>query len=141
MLNCPPSSLDSDHMKSLYALSLSLFAGSLIFAGCATTEGPTTSANMPPSAGGEASSVETTTTTVETTSTTVEPLKDDGSDKIVPLLEMPKDKKGYPYAIKTKWPGLVKSPYAQTKTLVDVSSMASGSHARCPHTWKIFTVP
>ncbi len=65
---------------------------------------------------------------------------DTGSDQPIPLKELP-TKKGYPYAIKTKWPGLVKSPYAQDKTLVDVSNLASGSPARCPHTGKIFIVP
>lgn len=50
-------------------------------------------------------------------------------------------KKGLPYAIKTKWPGLVKSPYATDKTLVDVSTFPSGSFARCPHTAKTFVIP
>ena len=125
-------------MKQIFALSLAIVVGSLVFVGCESTESSSKSANVPP-----APSVDTTGTTgsapvaPDATVSTTAPV-DDGT--IVPLEKLPK-KKGYPYAIKTKWPGLVKSPYAQDKQLVDVSTMTSGTPARCPHTGKIFIVP
>lgn len=50
-------------------------------------------------------------------------------------------KKNYPYGIKSKWPGLITSPYAPDKTLIDCTTLKSGSLALCPHTGKIFIVP
>ncbi len=123
-------------MKSFFSSCLALAVVSLVFVGCESTKPNNTSASVPPP------SVDPSTTgtnappqdaTVSTTSPT-----DEGA--IIPLDKLPK-KKGYPYAIKTKWPGLVKSPYAQDKQLVDVGPMASGTPARCPHTGKIFIVP
>ncbi len=58
----------------------------------------------------------------------------------VDIDKLPK-KKGYPYGIKTSTTGLVKSPYAPDKELVDVSRFQSGNFVRCPHTGKIFVVP
>jgi len=63
----------------------------------------------------------------------------DGSGA-VDIDKLPK-KKGYPYGIKTSTTGLVKSPYAPDKALVDVSRFQSGNFVRCPHTGKIFVVP
>ena len=124
------------HPKYFY---LSLCAAAALIAGCTTTEEKSsTSASVPPSSGSEVSS--TNSAPVETAPQTVETPVDDGSGAIVPIKSLP-TKKGYPYAIKTKWKGLVKSPYAQDKTLVDVSAMESGKPARCPHTGKIFYVP
>jgi len=64
----------------------------------------------------------------------------DNTTEIIPLKDLP-TKDGYPYGIKTKWPGLVKSPYAQDKSLVDVSKFTPNTSAKCPHTGKIFVVP
>jgi PBP1b-binding outer membrane lipoprotein LpoB len=125
-------------MKSLRHLSL-IAASTLIFAGCASDK-PTTSATMPP-AGSEATTTTTTQTTTMTTETTEAPVVapvDTG--EMIPISKLP-TQRGYPYAIKTKWPGLVKSPYAQDKTLVDVTNLPSNKPARCPHTGKIFIVP
>jgi hypothetical protein len=131
-------------MKSFCTSLLTLVIGSFLFLGCASDQ-PKSSASMPPS---DTAISETTTTTTETTTatTSTEPVTpvvvptDNGSDQPIPLSKLP-TKKGYPYAIKTKWPGLVKSPYAQDRTLVNVEGMTSGSPARCPHTGKIFIVP
>lgn len=62
------------------------------------------------------------------------------SNSTVDIDKLPK-KKGYPYGIKTNTSGLVKSPYAPDKALVDVSRFQSGNFVRCPHTGKIFVVP
>ena len=99
-----------------------------------------TSATMPPPA--EGTSIETATSE---TSTPITPAvtgssTTGNSEQPVPIKSLP-TKKGYPYALKTKWSGLVKSPYAQDKIPVDVSGFVSGSFARCPHTGKIFVVP
>ena len=64
----------------------------------------------------------------------------DSSDGRVDIDKLPK-KKGYPYGVKTSTAGLVKSPYAPDKALVDVSRFQSGNFVRCPHTGKIFVVP
>jgi hypothetical protein len=119
---------------------------SLALVGCASSERRSTSASVPPAQTGQSempvepespgSTVSSSTTT--TTETSVDVPTDTG--KVIPIKDLP-TKKGYPYAIKTKWPGLVKSPYAQEKTLVDVSTLTPGSPARCPHTGKIFIVP
>ncbi|MBI4024424.1 MAG: hypothetical protein HY360_05545 [Verrucomicrobia bacterium] len=83
----------------------------------------------------------------EATDAAVVPPTDDGSGQIIPLKNLPAKKLrgvAYPYAIKTKWTksdGLVKSPYAQDKQLIDVSKYAPGDPVRCPHTGKIFIVP
>jgi hypothetical protein len=141
-------------MKKVCFLNLTLGAIAFILAGCASDK-PSTSAKMPPptpiptyvepevAPTGETSTTTSTTTTVteQTTAPVVAPT-DTGS--VIPLKDLPTKKgngQSFPYAIKTKWPGLVKSPYAQEKTLVDVSTLSSGSFARCPHTGKIFVVP
>ncbi len=60
--------------------------------------------------------------------------------EIIPLDQFPK-RKGYPVALHSKWPGLVKSPYAQDKQMVDVSRFSPDSPVRCPHTGQIFFTP
>ena len=133
-------------MKISHALTFPVIAGAILLAGC-SSEHRSTSAVPPPAAvttttestSTTATTTDTTVATPDTSSQTVTPPTDTSSGTI-PLKDLP-TKKGYPYAIKTKWPGLVKSPYAQDKTLVDVSSLAPGSPARCPHTGKIFIVP
>ncbi|MCC7518146.1 MAG: hypothetical protein IT578_03055 [Verrucomicrobiae bacterium] len=60
--------------------------------------------------------------------------------EILPLDLFPK-RKGYPVALRSKWPGLVKSPYAQDKQMVDVSRFPPDSPVRCPHTGQIFFTP
>lgn len=125
-------------MKSLSFIILLIT--SFLFFGCASNK-PSTSATIPPAETSES----TVSITESTTSSTqqqpaVQASTDTSSDEPIPLKNL-KTKKGYPYAIKTKWPGLVKSPYAQDKTLVDVSNLAPDSPARCPHTGKIFIVP
>jgi hypothetical protein len=119
---------------------LLLLSVSLLFAGCASDDPPrTTSAVMPPPS---IDDPVVSTTIVETTTETVKPVAP-GTETVtdpVPVKNLP-TKKGHPYAIKTKWPGLVKSPFAQEKTLVDVGTLTPDSPARCPHTGKIFIVP
>lgn len=122
----------------MFSLCLALVISALVFVGCETTESASTSATLPAPTVDAGMPMETNSAPVEAVMTT--PPTDDGSGQIIPLEKLPK-KKGYPYAIKTKWPGLVKSPYAQDKQVVDVSSMSSGTPARCPHTGKIFIVP
>ncbi len=123
--------------------------GALIFTGCATSTPPSpenTSTSTPSSPPQEApSSIDTTADSSNnpTTPAATIPTTSD-SDQPVPIEDLPTKKiKGiaYPYAVKTKWTGLVKSPYAQDKQLVDVSTISSGSAARCPYTGKIFIVP
>jgi hypothetical protein len=116
------------------------FALALLLAGCASDDHPrSTSAVMPPPVIDDSTVV--STTTIETTSTdTVQPAAPGTEGDQIPVKTLP-TKKGHPYAIKTKWPGLVKSPHAQDKTLVDVSNLPPDSPARCPHTGKIFIVP
>lgn len=60
--------------------------------------------------------------------------------EIIPLNQFPK-RKGYPVALRSKWPGLVKSPYAQDKQMVDVTRFGPDSAVRCPHTGNIFFTP
>ncbi|MFZ4694340.1 MAG: hypothetical protein ACOYMV_04355 [Verrucomicrobiia bacterium] len=60
--------------------------------------------------------------------------------EIIPLDQFPK-RKGYPVALRSKWTGLVKSPYAQDKQMVDVSRFSPDSAVRCPHTGQIFFTP
>lgn len=60
--------------------------------------------------------------------------------EIIPLSQFPK-RKGYPVALRSKWPGLVKSPYAQDKQMVDISRFGPDSAVRCPHSGKIFFTP
>ncbi len=131
-------------MKLLHTSIFSALTAALLFSGCSSTSSDSPTTATPPPATTDAATttpapVDPAPAPVDTSSQTVTPPTDSGSST-VPLDSLPK-KKGYPYAIKTKWPGLVKSPYAQDKTLVDVSSLASGSPARCPHTGKIFIVP
>ncbi len=113
-----------------------IFAASLVLLGCASEKPKNGSVNMLPPSQTE---VPQPPSPSEPNSAEPQQAPTDTGEQI-PLSKLP-TKKGYPYAIKTKWPGLVKSPYAQDKTLVDVSSMSSGSPARCPHTGKIFIVP
>lgn len=116
-------------MKKLSTLFLA-FALTIIGFGCTTDGGKEKSVSNPPPPPPEDQT--TTTTTTETTTTT--------TDGAVDIDKLPK-KKGYPYGIKTNTPGLVKSPYAPDKALVDVSRFQSGNFVRCPHTGKIFVVP
>ena len=134
-------------MKSFLKLTAAMTGFCLLAGGCTTTEKTSAPATMPPaseeaSVDGAAGSAGTEKEMSPESSqkSTVQVPVDDGSGQIIPLKDLPK-KKGYPYAIKTKWTGLVKSPYAQDKKLVDVNNLASGSPARCPHTGKIFIVP
>ena len=138
-------------MNLFRVFSLFVLGSAFLIVGCASDEeSRSKSATMPPPSI-DTPGTTTTTTTIETTTTptqtpsgqtttqtTTTTTVDDGSPK--PLSSLP-TKRGYPYGIKTKWPGLVKSPYAQDKTLVDVNTYASGSPVRCPHTNKIFIVP
>ena len=62
-------------------------------------------------------------------------------DSPAPVIVVPPVSRGYPYAIKTETAGVVKSPYAVDRALVDVSQFSTGDLARCPHTGKIFVVP
>ncbi len=113
----------------------SLMCAVLFLSGCETTDAKKKSDNPPPPPETE---VPTSSAPVEPTP--APPVVDDGSGKTIPIKDLP-TYKGYPYAIKTKWPGLVKSPYAQDQKLVDVSTLSANSPARCPHTGKIFIVP
>ncbi len=112
----------------------------VFLSGCATSDSnsPSKPAAMPPPASGTTDQQPSVTSDQSPSVVDGGALTDDGS--IIPPDKLPM-KKGYPYAIKTQWPGLVKSPYAQDKQLVDVSKMVSGSFARCPHTGKVFVVP
>jgi hypothetical protein len=126
-------------MKIHHFLSFVLVVFFLGLSGCTTTD--STKKSPPPAT---SSNQETPTptpppATTDTTASAPTAPVDDGTIK--PLDQLPKGKGGFPYGIKTKWPGLVKSPYAQDKTLVDVGSMSSGTPVRCPHTGKIFIVP
>jgi superkiller protein 3 len=47
----------------------------------------------------------------------------------------------YPAAVKSRFPGKVKSPYAEDKIFVDVLKFEPGTPVKCPHTGKIFLVP
>jgi hypothetical protein len=139
-------------MKYIRILGLSLGVLSFFLAGCSSDK-PSTSARMPAPATVEPEvpaptpvetpsvSASTSTSSTESSQSVAAPT-DTGSP--ISLKDIPTKKingVSYPYAVKTKWPGLVKSPYAQDKTLVDVSTLSPGSLARCPHTGKIFVVP
>ena len=123
-------------MKTRALFPLFIFSASLVLLGCASDKPKNGGVNMLPPAQTE---VPQPSAPAEPNITETQQAPTDTGEQ-VPLNKLP-TKKGYPYAIKTKWPGLVKSPYAQDKTLVDVSTMSSGSPARCPHTGKIFIVP
>ena len=104
--------------------------------GCGTMGGKEeASSPPPPPPAAERQEAVTSSTTTTTTTTTQE-----NTSANVDIDKLPK-KKGYPYGIKTNTPGLVKSPYAPDKALVDVSRFQSGNFVRCPHTGKIFVVP
>lgn len=134
-------------MKIHPFFSFALVVLVLGFAGCTSTGSNT---KTPPASSAATDSKETPAPTptppaadsTEPSAATPapQPAADEGSNQTIPIDKLPK-KSGYPYGIKTKWPGLVKSPYAQDKTLVDVGAMASGTPVRCPHTGKIFIVP
>jgi hypothetical protein len=113
-------------MKKISTLFLA-FAITIITFGCASGGGREKSSSNPPPPPppDEQTAAEPTPST---------------SDSGVDIDKLPK-KKGYPYGIKTNTPGLVKSPYAPDKALVDVSRFQSGNFVRCPHTGKIFVVP
>mgnify|MGYP001559268404 CR=1 FL=1 len=118
-------------MKKISTLLLA-FALTMIAFGCATDGArEKTAGNPPPPPPPD----EQTTASDNGTQTGAT----DGSGA-VDIDKLPK-KKGYPYGIKTSTPGLVKSPYAADKALVDVSRFQSGNFVRCPHTGKIFVVP
>ena len=124
-------------MKFLRLFTFSILSSLLLFTGCAASK-PSTSATMPPPSE-EVVTTTTQTTTTETTSESVAvPPMDTG--EMIPISKLP-TKYGHPYAIRTQWPGLVKSPFAQDKKLVNVEGLASGTAARCPHTGKVFIVP
>jgi len=131
-------------MNASYNLSMIALAVSLVLTGCASSGAPSISAVMPPP-----TSEALPDSTVANEEIKVElqdgvPLTDNGSGQIIPLKDLPtKTIRGaaYPYAIKTQWPGYVKSPYAQDKKLVDVSAFPSDTPVQCPHTRKIFIVP
>ncbi len=125
-------------MKRFLLVIFSITTAAFLFSGCATGKPKTDGVTTLPQNHSEAPPPETPATPTPDTGVAVTPPVDNGT--LIPIDKLPK-KKGYPYAIKTKWPGLVKSPYAQDKTLVDVSALSSGSPARCPHTGKIFIVP
>lgn len=122
-------------MKLIFSLLSLTLAAFFLMVGCETTSSNKKVENLPPSG----SEVPTNAVPVEIPQVTA-PITDDGSGKIIPVKDLP-TYKGYPYAIKTKWAGLVKSPYAQDQKLVDVGSLPPNSAARCPHTGKIFIVP
>ncbi len=134
-------------MKLFRFWNITLGVLAFVLAGCASYK-PSTSAKIPPSttvgepeipySAGPAAQTIPPGTVDSTASPSVSAPIDTGSP--IAIRDIP-TKKGYPYAIKTKWPGLVKSPYAQDKTLVDVSTLSPGSFARCQHTGKIFVVP
>lgn len=122
-------------------------AVSLVLTGCASSGKPSTSAAMPtPTSIAPPDSTVANTPTEETRMGLQggAPLTDNGSGQIIPIKDLPtKTIRGtaYLYAIKTQWPGYVKSPYAQDKKLVDVSTFPSDTPVQCPHTRKIFIVP
>jgi hypothetical protein len=128
-------------MKSI--VSLSLFAFILMITGCASTDSknaadaPVMETQTPPQ-DPAATPPTTSVSPVETAPTETPSAPSDGA--IIPLKDIP-TYKGYPFAIKTKWAGLVKSPYAQDKQVVDVGSTPKDTPMRCPHTGKIFIVP
>jgi hypothetical protein len=117
-------------MKKISNLFLAAVLTFITF-GCTTDKGTErTSSNPPPPPPDEQ-------TTASDSGTQTGATDDSGA---VDIDKLPK-KKGYPYGIKTNTPGLVKSPYAPDKALVDVSRFQSGNFVRCPHTGKIFVVP
>ena len=118
-------------MKKISNLFLACIM-TLIASGCATDSSKEKSSSNPPPPPPPDEQAATTTTGDATAPS-------DGS-AAVDIDKLPK-KKGYPYGIKTNTPGLVKSPYAPDKALVDVSRFQSGNFVRCPHTGKIFVVP
>ncbi len=125
-------------MNSSYSLALILSVTSIALLGCASSQPAGTSAKMPPSTSEMPTAVTSSDPSFQEGSI---PTVDGDTGQSIPIKDLPKGKGGYPYAIKTKWSGLVKSPYAQDKKVVDVSTLPSGSAARCPHTGKIFMVP
>jgi hypothetical protein len=117
-------------MKKISNLFLAVVL-SLVTFGCGTDKASDRSSSTPPPP--PPPDAETTTADAGAAATS------DG-DSTVDIDKLPK-KKGYPYGIKTNTAGLVKSPYAPDKALVDVSRFQSGNFVRCPHTGKIFVVP
>ena len=117
-------------MKKISTLFLAL-ALTLVIFGCTTDSGGERRAGNPPPP--PPPDEQTASTDGAQTGAS------DGS-ATVDIDKLPK-KKGYPYGIKTSTTGLVKSPYAPDKALVDVSRFQSGNFVRCPHTGKIFVVP
>lgn len=124
-------------MKPIQALLLAAATASLIFVGCETTSSSTKASAEPPPSVDTTSTGSTNAAPVDASATT--PPGEDTSSATIPLDKLPK-KKGYPYAIKTKWAGVVRSPYAQDK-FVNVEGHPAGTPVRCPHTGKIFIVP
>ena len=128
-------------MNFSFKCFLSFFVFVFLLLGCASDKSQSRSANIPPSVAEKPTSDAPGIDSVEANTTAASvPSAETGSEQPIPIKNLP-TKNGYPYAIKTKWPGLVKSPYAQDKILVDVSTLKSDSPARCPHTGKIFIVP
>jgi len=135
-------------MNPIHLVRYAFLSAGVILSGCAGTGSHSRgkSADAPPAAStgtdstGNSQDPQPSVTDVTDSEPSASAPTDDGSNRMIPIDQLPK-KKGYPYAIKTKWPGIVKSPYAQDKQHVDVSKMSSGSAARCPHTGKIFIVP
>ncbi|MDD2706943.1 MAG: hypothetical protein PHV34_02955 [Verrucomicrobiae bacterium] len=128
-------------MKSIRLTSIFALAAALVFSGCATTQSAKKTEPQQPTPGSEVPADPPSEPAPSQPSQPPPPPPTAAdSNQIIPLDKLPK-KSGYPFGIKTKWPGLVKSPYAQDKTLVDVGAMASGTPVRCPHTGKIFIVP
>lgn len=130
-------------MNSIRTVALALVLASMVFTGCETT--PSKSAKIPPSEGSELPTTSDGATANDSdTPVAPAPPTESGGSGSIPIKDLPtKTVRGaaYPYAIKTKWPGLVKSPYAQDKQLVDVSANPTGTLMKCPFTGKIFVVP
>jgi hypothetical protein len=123
------------------SLSILLSSVCIIFiSSCASDSASKSAALPPPSAQGATTVTEEVQTSSTTSTETKEVVTPIDSGEEIPLSKLPMVN-GHPVAIKTKWPGLVKSPYAQKKQLVDVSEFKAGDAARCPHTGKAFIVP
>ena len=126
-------------MNETQSMAAVLLVELLVFTGCASDQFSGTGTPTPEQETSEAQSSATPSDTSASTDILSSTEETAGSFQPIPIKDLPA-KKGYPYAIKTRWPGVVRSPYAQDKFL-DVSKLAQGSFARCRHTGKIFVVP
>ena len=126
-------------MNMIKTMAVIFLIGLFIFTGCASNKPSNTSATTPEQ---ETPGAQSSVASSDASASTDTPSSgEEGAEPFqpIPLKDLP-TKMGYPYAIKTKWPDLVRSPYAQDKFL-NISKFAPGSIARCTYTGKKFVVP